>query len=586
MAAVFGILGRGSEQDVRGMGAMLAHRGAAEQVAGVGPELCVGLRQDAPRVAMVSRAGRTVLVHGAPVVKGGCAAATPSASAEEVLALTADAGPDGLSQMGGEFAVVLWNQAAGELTLATDYLATRPLHYTITAQGSFAFASEYKSFLALPEFRAEADKDMIQHLQHCKLLPTDRTLLKGVFAVPPGCAMTFGAGGRLVRTAMMPVIGLEVRDRSVDACAEDILKSFDETLSAQIGGRRSIGIALSGGIDSMAVACACRRLNPDAEIHTFTASHGEDDPERVRAEIVARHIRSIHHSVATPPSLMQAGLPPLVWHMENPIARTETLQLMAVGQVAREHVDCILTGVASDGLFAGMPKHKILWMARHCPPARHSLEEFYVLTQTGVRPRSLGGKALEALYFKGRLPAVPVIRGCGYRLPESLFPDMGPEYINRVLQAGFQRAVAAWLPKFERVFAASGIEVMSPFLDARMIRTAFGIPDRFKIWRGKEKFILRRALRSTLPAELLNTPKAPQRMRHDREFAGVLDDVAGRYLSPARVDARGWFDPADIAAIQASRRNGVYMFEAAMRLWTAVLTEVWADCFLDRAGFP
>lgn len=568
--AIFGIWGPADEDLLRAMGALLAHRGATEAHLQPATDVWFGARQDlAAGVSGISRREPlAVLTHGIQAVA--------------VLDAVAVGGIEGLGRMGGDYAVALWNGQARELTLATDYLASRPLHYTTLGDGTCLFATEYKAFLAVPGFTPAADLDMVQHLQNCKHLPVGRTLLRGVFTVPPGCAMTLGPGGKILRESRIPVIGLDVRARPAADCAADILESFHAALHRRLDGRKRIGIALSGGIDSMAVACACRRLFPQAEIHTFTAYHGEEDPERVRAARVAAFIRSAHHEVATPPDLMRTELPALVWHLENPIARTETLQLLVVARAARAHVDCLMTGVASDGLFAGMPKHKLLWMAQRAPFARRSLEEFYVLTQTGVAPRTVGGRLLDRLYFRGRLPRVPRIRGCAYRVPATVFPDGGPEYVNRTLAAGFQNAVAGWLPKFERTFAAANVDVASPFLDPVMIRTAFTVPDRYKIVRGKEKFILRQALRSTLPAELLNTPKAPQRMRHDGEFADVLEAVADGYLSAERVQARGWFDPADLQAIRASRRQGVYVFEAGMRLWTALLTELWAETFLDR----
>ena len=39
--------------------------------------------------------------------------------------------------------------------------------------------------------------------------------------------------------------------------------------------------------------------------------------------------------------------------------------------------------MGSDNLFAGMPKHKLLWLSQCVPPLRKDLHEFYALTQVG-----------------------------------------------------------------------------------------------------------------------------------------------------------------------------------------------------------
>lgn len=580
--AVFGILGRGDEGLLRAMGAMMSHRGAVEERIQPDPIVWLGARHAAGTVRAARRGVFSAVLHGAPGFDGqeGGASGDP---AERLMDRLEERGTGVLAQAAGEFVAVVWDGRARELTLATDPLATRPLHLTTLPGGTLLFATEYKAFLAVPDFLPKPDMDMIQHLQYCKHMPAGRTLLQGVSTVPPGCVMTFDAEGRVVRKSALPPLGIQIRERSFAECEADLLESFRASLERILRNQSRIGIALSGGVDSMAVACACRRLCPDAEIHTFTAFNGADDPERLRAGRVAEFIRSRHHEVETPPGLMMTELPALVWHIENPIARSESLQLLLLGrEAAKAGVDRLVTGVGSDSLFAGQHKHKILWLKQLVPPATRPLEEFYVLSQTGVRPRTTGGKFLDWLYFRGRLPDVPRIRGSGYWPPATVFQAPGPEYVNRSVAAMFRSGVESWMPKFERVFAASNVDITSPYLDPRMVLTAFSIPDRYKIVRGAGKYIMRRALRSTMPPGLFQAPKSPQRLRPTSGVDDVIERLADLYLSPGRVEARGWFDPDELRAIRAFRGRGGYVFEAAMRLWTAVLTEIWAETFLDR----
>jgi asparagine synthase (glutamine-hydrolysing) len=540
------------------------------------------VRHDAGTVRAARRGVFSAVLHGVPGIDGqeGGASGDP---VERLMARLEERGIGALSQVTGVFVAIVWDEGVRELTLATDPLATRPLHLTTLPDGTLLFATEYKAFLAIPAFQAKPDMDMIQHLQYCKHMPAGRTLLQGVSTVPPGCVMTFDANGRLVRKSTLPSLEIQIRERSFEECEADLLGSFRASLEHILRNQSRIGIALSGGVDSMAVACACRRLCPDAEIHTFTAFNGADDPERLRAGRVAEFIKSRHHEVETPPSLMTTELPELVWHIENPIARSESLQLLMIGrEAAKAGVGSLVTGVGSDSLFAGQHKHKILWLKQLVPPAARPLEEFYVLSQTGVRPQTVGGKFLDWLYFRGRLPDVPRIRGSGYWPPATVFLKPGPEYVNRSAVGMFRSGVEAWMPKFERVFAASNVDITSPYLDSRMIVTAFSITDRYKIVRGAGKYIMRQALRSTMPPGLFQAPKSPQRLRPTSGMDDVIERVADIYLSPERVKQRGWFDPDEMMAIRDFRGSGGYVFEAAMRLWTAVLTEIWAETFLDR----
>jgi len=582
--AIFGILGKGDEGLLGAMGAMMKHRGAVQEHLMPDPVAFLGARHAAGAVRVAKRGPFSVVLHGAPSFAGPDAGGKAD-PAERLMDWLTERGTASLSELPGEFAMAVWDGRSRELTLATDHLATRPLHCVTLADGTVLFSTEYKAFLAVPAFRPEPDMDMIQHLQYCKHMPAGRTLLKGVSPVPPGCVMTLDAAGRVVRKTALPPLGIHIQERSFEECKADLLESMNASLRDIVQNQSRIGIALSGGVDSMAVACACRRLCPEAEIHTFTAFNGEDDPERLRAGRVAEFIGSRHHEVSTPASLMAPELPTLVWHIENPIARSEALQLLLLGrEAAKAGVDRVITGAGSDSLFAGQHKHKLLWLRQLAPVARRPLEEFYVLSQTGVRPQTMGGKFLDWLYFRGRLPGVPRIRGTDYRPPATVFLDLGPEYVNRSVAAMFRGGVESWMPKFERVFAASNAEIISPYLDARMMQTAFTIPDRYKIVRGTGKYIMRQALKSTMPPGLFQAPKSPQRLRPTSEVDDVLDRLTGLYLSPERVKARGWFDHAEIKAIQAFRGDRGYVFEAAMRLWTAIVTEIWAESYLDRRG--
>ena len=494
-------------------------------------------------------------------------------------------GPRGVARINADFAFAAWDDRTKELTLGRDYLGARPLYYAHVPGRGLAFASEYKALMALAEVPAEADLDMVQHLQHAKLLPVGRTLLRHVLAVPPGSLQTFDAAGKLVRSVVLPQIPLAVEPLDEETARKRVADAFVDAVRRRSRAATRTGIALSGGIDSMGLACTFRSVNPDVELHTFTAGSGPDDPEMQAAAIVAGHIKSVHHEVVVTPETVEQRLPEIVWHLEDPLARSEVVPLYEVGRVARAHVDLVLTGAASDGLFAGMPKHKLLWLAEAAPILKEPLREFYHLTQTGVWPSGLAGKLLSAAYFRGKLPPVPQVRGgAGGRPDATVFPSIHPEFVNEFLHKGFQTGVSKWISKMERVFAAAGLGHTSPFFDPGMIRVAFQVPDALKIKNRREKYILRAALRSLVPPEVLNIPKFPMRMKYDAAFADMLDRLAGHWLAPDRVRHRGFFDPAALARLCKRPAGKPYSAEWGMRIWTAVATEIWAEQFLDRRG--
>ena len=504
---------------------------------------------------------------------------------EELLAaLYFHGGINGIARVNGDFAFVLWDDEKQELILGRDFLGCRPLYYNFLPCGGLVFASEYKALLAIEAMHPIPDLDMIQHLQYCKKLPLGKTLLKNVSAVIPGSLIVVNSNGNQLRQEFLPKLTLNIKYANEQESLRSLKDNLYQAIACRVDNPNKVGIALSGGIDSIGVVCIMRQLYPKADIHTFTAGYGKDDPEIIRAAKVADKMKTIHHEIITTPALLKESLPNLVWSLEDPYSRSESLQLYEVARVASKYVKVLMSAQAADGLFAGMPKSKLLWLMKQAHFIKRPLEDFYNLTQVGIKPKNLTGKIANILYYKNKLPDVPKIIGTKY-VPEAiLFPSCSQEFINEMLVSGFQAGASQDLHKFESTFAASSLSYCSPFHDLRLIKTAFSISDAFKIRKGKQKYILRQALKSIVPEECVNIPKFPQRMKYDLSFSNILDEVSAQILSLENVESRGFFKFSEIQNLKKRKADKPYSGEGAMRIWTALLTEIWAMEFIDKRG--
>lgn len=589
MGAIFGWVGEPDESALARMHARLRHRGA--RFAHAAPRGSAVLAAAGARPAeSVAADARFALVADASIYELPGASLAPAAlSRAEVLLdylRARDAGA--LTAINGDFAIALWDRLERTLVLARDYTGVRPLYWTVLAGGRIAFASEYKALLALPGFDATVDRNALQRVQGAKYIPmSGSTLFSAVRSVPPGAVLAITARGEVAELARARCPPLDVLRASPEEHARRIAEAFAESMATRLRAAGRVGVALSGGVDSIGVAFACRRhLGADAPLHTFTAGSGPEDPEVRTAALVSEQLGAEHHVIEVPARRIVESLPQVVWHLEAPIARTETLQFFELGRAAAERIDTLLTGAAADALYAGMPNYKLLRLYQWLPPLRRALHEFHSLTQTGYAPRSALGRLLRWGYYRGRLPEVPRILGTSFSAPLTALPPAGEELLNAYLHGEFQEDTAQWVPKIERTLAAWGLTFTSPFLDPHSVRTAFTVPSHLKIHGWREKYILRRALRSQMDGKLTAFQKFPMRMHFDAEFADALETLLERHLSPGQVRRRGLFDPASIEAVRTFRRGGRYDSEGAMRAWTALATELWAEHFLDRRGEP
>jgi asparagine synthase (glutamine-hydrolysing) len=594
MGALAGVLGTVSDREIAAMVERQRHRGRRVHIARF-DGLTVASIANEPE-SRIRSAGRTAIVCDVGVLNdadlrarssppnGGLADDSP---AELLLATYMAHGPSGLEAADGNFAFALVDHEKREIVLGRDFFGSAPLYYTILAGGEIAFASEYKALLSLSGMEPQVDLDMVQYLQCTRKLPPHRTLLSNVHAIRPGSVTRLNFDGRELETHLSPPLRVDVADRSESETAELVRSELKNALRRSCRDEERIGVALSGGIDSIAVACLVRELFPERDLHTFTAGNDPDDPELITARRVAQKIGARHHDVITTAELVSTELRSLVWHLEDPSAWCDALQLFEVGRAAGDHVDVLLSGQGADSLFGGMPRYKMLKLMKpflRLPFLRKPLTEFYNLTQLGLKPKSPFGRALDWLYFRDSVPAVPAVRGA-HGLPEPIeLPAVGPEFVNAAMARGFQNGQCQDYPKYERSFAAWGVAHRSPYCDVAFARSVYSISDSLKIRGGIQKYILREAMRSVVPDEFLQVPKFMQTLRQDTAFSDTLDELCSAVLSDSAVKKRGYFDYSAIEKLRHRSPGKPYRREAAMRLWTALTTELWAQEFLDRRG--
>ena len=577
MAAIFGVIGAVSAHELDEMGRRLQHRGGVPTWSEVAQGVYLG--QVATALQAPSIEGPFSLVVDAPE------GLVPGSTQRIVEALLHSSAAEDLDErLSFPFALAAWDDPSQELMLARDFLGLKPLHICALASGGVAFATEYKALLAIHQVPARADPDAVRCLQMYKAMPSGRTLLADVVPVPPGSVLRLRRDGSIAREERMPDVRLVVDPMSEEQACEQLRRRLERATHRLVAGRSRIGLALSGGIDSMSTAFLARKCAPSAELVAFTAGGCPEDPELKRAAYVMQRLEGKHEPLIVQSSELISRLPLAVWHLENPIGRSETFQYLGIAKLARERgFGSLLTGMGSDLLFGGMPRHKVLWMAEVLPFLRKDLLAFFESTQTGEPSSRPLARLMTVLYYRGGLPRPPAVRNCSRAFEPELVAEPGYEFINRCLMLDGQEPTSRTLARIERPFQAYGLDYGSPFLDKAVIQFAFTMPSNLKIRRGQQKYILREAMRPLMNERLRKAPKELMRMQQGGEFALTLQLLADRYLSADRVKRRGFFELADIRRIRRACKRSCHP-ETAMRLWTAIVTEIWAEIYLDNRG--
>ena len=567
MGGIVGLIGDGSVAELEAMAARMPYRGTVRTWM---PARNVYLGE----LALGSERG------AAP--SAGCFAvdtAGDTTAREEIERILTTRGAAGATDIRGFFAIAWWNEASRSLQLICDRHGYKTL-YLARLPGRIALASDLKALLALPDVQARVDRDVLHLYLRSRSFPSERSLLAGAQPIGGASVWTLAASGELRAEPYWTPVRRVRAGRTFDQAAIELRGILQQVLHRQLAGRERIALALSGGLDSASVLAMARHVRPEAHITTYTVGHSHEDQEIVRARAAAAHFGTEHHECFLPPDKVPAEMRRLVSLTEDLTGREEAaLQLVLADEMSgREHA--CLAGHGADAAFAGMPRHRLLWLRDHAvPPVRGALDELFNYTQRRLEPRSWLGRRLASLAFHGDRPALPRVPDAR-ELPAQTSCASLDEYCC---------ATVSWIEGMrfhEPVETAAGVTMVAPFFDPAVVDFSLSCPTNFLIDARKQKRILRAAMHGILPAEMSQRRKSIQRMKHDTQLSDVLDDFAVQLHLHESLAARGLL-PADyLTSLQQRARDTAYSSERLHILWAMISAELWLRQFIDRRGAP
>src|SRR5439155_1288025 len=206
-------------------------------------------------------------------------------------------GLDFVDSLDGMFGLALWDARRGRLVLARDRLGEKPLYYATTSDG-FLFASEPKALLASGAVSSTPDWDALALYLRTGFVPAPASAFRDVVKLPPGGRLVLEGGGLAVDRywQVAPLLAAPPLALGLEAAAEALRAHLARAVRAALVSDVPLGVFLSGGLDSTAIA-ALARPAVDGELATFALGFdvaGFDEPQH--AAVAARAPRP-----ATPP---------------------------------------------------------------------------------------------------------------------------------------------------------------------------------------------------------------------------------------------------------------------------------------------
>jgi asparagine synthase (glutamine-hydrolysing) len=506
-----------------------------------------------------------------------------------------DRGDDIIPLLDGMFALAIWDGRTRRLVLARDPFGKKPLYCWSDAR-RLVFGSEIKALLAAGVPAEMADERLREYLAF-GYVPTPATLFRGIRRLPPAALMVVDAQGpsppRAYWDLAYPAEG-EAADVPLEEAAERVRALLEEAVRKRLVSDVPLGVLLSGGVDSSAVAAFMARLVP-GRVKTFAVGFEGDAyfDERPHAALVARHLGTEHHESVVAPhaaELMQT----LLHHHDEPFGDSSALPTYLVAREARREVTVALNGDGGDEVFAGYDKFWAALLASRIPgPLR-------ALLRTGARALPEGAhhhgrlKRLRRFADKATRPEVERIAGWSlfFDLPEidALRPAApggdvlasyrevlarveGRSLLSRLLYLNAKTYLLDdLLPKMDRMSMAHALETRSPLLDRALAQYVATLPDALKRRGRHGKVVLKQAVADLLPARILQRKKHGFGVPLGAWFRGELRPlVEDTLLAGSRLGRR--LDAAALRRIFDDHVSG--RADRGHQLWTLLTLELW-----------
>lgn len=425
-------------------------------------------------------------------------------------------GQDFLGHLRGMFAFALWDERKGRLLLVRDRLGEKPLYYYHQGGQSLVFSSELRALVQSGAVPLELDPASMDLYFHYQYVPEPRTPIKGLQKLPAGHLLCVDTTSWAVE--QKPYWNFLQAPALEKEPIQALAQCLEETFEIVVRSDRPIGISLSGGLDSSAVAALARR-HWSGELHAFSVGYPGRPPcdERDDARELATHLGLIFHEVELVEDSMVGMFPRLVHLRDDPIADIAGYGYWAVSNAASQAgVPVLLSGAGGDELFWGYP-----WLqealrknpARQNGPPGHF--SFYDCTPDFViaaaEARRLYGPAMTET-IESPLPSEIFQPGGDRSRPDLLCTELA--WSTYLLENG--------LAQSDRLSMANSVELRLPLMDHRVVETAVGLRKAQPDDNQPPKNRLRQTLAGVLPEEVLNRPKKgfspPVRRWHDRLF--------------------------------------------------------------------
>ena len=417
-------------------------------------------------------------------------------------------GYDVVKKLRGMFAFCIYDKNKKELFIARDHFGIKPLYYYKT-DDLFLFSSEIKSFLDIPGFQKELNKEMLGAYLTFSFTPGEKTFFKNVYKLSPGHYMTVNVETKDIQIEKYFTLKFEKTNKDYNTMVNEISNTMKESTKYHLISDVEVGSFLSSGIDSSYLVSLAR---PDK---TYTVGYDNKKYSEIdyAKDLTDRlGIKNITSKI-TKEEYMKA-IDDVYYHMDEPTTDACSIAVYFLSKLASKDVKVVLSGEGADEFFGGYnsyddnPYTKLPLFIRKFVAAICKILPKNKYTRYLIRR----GKSLEDSYvsinrnfYDDELD--DILKEKDYLKNKDILKDTYNEYKNEnELNKKLAIDIRYWLTDnilliVDKMTMAFSIESRVPFTDIEVFKLASTLPKEYKIRNNMTKAALRDAAKKDIPNE-------------------------------------------------------------------------------------
>ncbi|MFC0015733.1 MULTISPECIES: asparagine synthase (glutamine-hydrolyzing) [Allobacillus] len=510
-----------------------------------------------------------------------------TSTTEVLLALYKEHEEKMLTKLRGMFSLLIWDKEEKKLFGARDPFGIKPFFYTEDEAG-LSVAGEVKYLV--DGGPRELNEEGLHHYLTYQYVPEPQVMEQGIKRLEPGHYFTKKPNEPMhIATYWKP--NFEPNEQSTGAPLKEIRDVVRDSVHAHLQTERKIGAFLSGGVDSSAVVALAKEIHP--EIQTFTVGFEREGYSEIdiAKETAAQLGVDNHHYIVEIDEFI-SELPKIIKEMETPVADPAAIPLYFISREAKKHVDVILSGEGADELFGGYNIYRepsSLRMFQYVPKSMHA-----TLNQLANKlPEGTKGKSF---IDRGTTPLEDRFIGNAKLFNEleksMLLTNYRAEYDHRNITAPLYEEVThypdvqkmqyidlhTWvrgdiLVKANRMTAAHGLEIRSPYMDLEVFNVASKLTPEQCVTKETTKYAMREALRGIVPDSVLYNRKLgfPVPLRY--WLKNELYDWAKQLIEESEVDHL--FNKDYALDLLEAHRDG--KIDYSRKIWAILVFVIWHE---------